>query len=232
MTKIRPLVEVMNDHPGFRPAWEVLKSDVRGACVTIGFDNPKIGKIERVVVCDDDGKPLYDQYRIEEGPKDLSGLRRTNSGAVIVPYYTNGQTYIGLITRFREAVIDPKTGKQGSVVIELPRGLRIAEDGSDSETAIRELGEETGKVAKSIIKIGMTNPNTAFYASGVSVFAVEVDQMAVSSFNPDSKEPILRCEFIPLKLVLGKLADQEIFCSFTQSALSLFTSKMLIKMLE
>ncbi len=48
--KVRKLSEVSQQFPGFHPRW---KTDENG-----GLSNPRFGSVERIVVCDDDGKPI------------------------------------------------------------------------------------------------------------------------------------------------------------------------------
>ncbi len=156
---------------------------------------------------------------------DNSGNIRHKSGAVIVPYYQkNDQLYVGLITMIRERVINPETGNQGSLVIELPSGFGDLGDSSSLETAKRELGEETGKFALRVTKLGDVNPNTAFYvAPSAAVFAIMVDPVGVdyaARFN--NKEPILKCKFYPYSAVHEMVYKQKISCGFTLSGLQLF----------
>lgn len=224
MPKVIKLAEFLRENPDFRPNFQILEETLPdGTRLVTGIEHPKLGKIVRVVLCGDDGIPIYDSCQIEEGPADAEGKRAPSSGAVIVPYFTSNEVYVGLLERVREFVIDPATMKQGNYrVHELPRGFgRLVEMGV--ETAVRELGEETSKVARKLEKIGRVNPNTAFYVTpGVGVYAAEVDQTVISRLRPDSNEPILRCTFFPYGDVRRKIADQEIFCGFSLSGLMLF----------
>ena len=228
MTRIRRLTEVLKEHPSFKPGWRALKESSRDGDVAVGFDNPGFGRVEGVVVCDGEGRPVYDQYQIEEGPADADGKRRKASGAIIVPYYLrDGQVQLGFIVRLREVVRDPATGNQGRESLEFPRGLRNAGDSSDLATAIRELGEEMHGVAKSAERIGGVNPNTAFYVtSGIPVFSVELEPARVRRSSEDAGEHITRSEFMSLKKTFEKVARGEIFCGLTLSALALFTSRI------
>lgn len=224
MAKIRTLSEVLGERPTYRPNFQVLEEtlpdDTR---LVVGIEHPGLGKVERVVLCSDDGNPIYDSYQIEEGPADALGKRAPSSGAIIVPYFNYDELYVGLLERTREFVINPETMKQGNYrVHELPRGFgRLAE--MEGETAIKELGEETSKVARKLEKIGRVNPNTAFYVTpGIGVYAIEVDQTITSHLRPDSKEPILSCNFSPYREIRKKVANQEIFCGLSLSGLMLF----------
>ena len=226
MVKVIAFSDALKEHPNLTPEWNVLTAMVRigdkETKVVTGLENPSRGKIERVAYCKDDGTPIFDSYEIYEGPLDSSGRRK--SGAIIVPYFEDrGITLIGLLRTLRPVVTDPKTGKQGMILTELPRGGGNFADASDEETAKRELGEETGKIAKHVRKIGSVNPNTAYYVtSGISVFEVEVDPTIVDLSLKDKTEPILRCEFIPNTVVGKMIADQQIICGFTLSGLALF----------
>lgn len=224
MGKVERLEDVLRKYPNFKPMWRHLVTEMpEGIFLVTGLENPKYGKVERVVVCKDDGTPLFDQYQIEEGPADEQGRRPYSSGSVIVPYFQQDTVYVGLLNRIRELVIDPKTGKQGSTIaLELPRGFaKLAE--SHEDTAIRELGEETSKVAKKLVKLGRVNPNTAFYVTpGVPIFAAEVDPIVTNYLKHDQREPILKCSFIPYKDVRRKIYNKEIYDGWTLSGLAMF----------
>lgn len=217
---VRPVAEVLKEHGTFNPGWKILRETLRdGREVVTGIENPKFGMVRLVVVCDGNGKPIFDQYQLEEGPAGKDGKRPLTSGGIILPYFRVGETlHVGLIERFREIVYDPVTGLQGVPSLELPRGFSKLSDSSDEAYMRRELGEETGKVALSMRWIGRVNPNTAFYATGVPVLAVEVDPVIRSNLRPDANELILKCDFPPYKDV----QRDKIFCGFTLSAFALF----------
>ncbi len=230
MVRIRTVSEILNEqrqgtHPTFRFGWHTLEERVSdGTSVVTGIENHRFGRVERVVICKDDGSPLYDTYQIEEGPADAQGRRALSSGAVIVPYFVKeNEMYIGLIERVREIVKHPSTAKQGDYVsLELPRGFGSLGEASD-ETAIRELGEETCRVAKGIYRLGRVNPNNAFYTTpGVSVFATQVDPQIVDHTKKDATEPILKCSFYSSEEIDSRILRQEISCGWTLSALKLF----------
>ncbi len=200
--KVEKLDDVIKKNPKFVPEW---KAHPHG-----GLYNPKFGSVERVVIEEDDGKILYDQYQINEVV-----------GAVIIPYYKKGgKLYIGLITQLRCIIREPKTEKQGNVKsIEVPRGFGIVGETSE-KTAIRELGEETSSVIKRLDFIGLINPNTAFYIHiGIPVFAAEVDSDKRSDFKPDAREKILRSHFCNKDEILKKIREKEIFCGISKAAL-------------
>ena len=223
MPKIKRLADVLRENPAFKPGWRHLEETMPdGTMLVTGLENPRFGKVERVVVCRDDGIPLFDQYEIEEGPVNKDGKRALWSGAVIAPFFEDDGLYVGLIERIRELVIDPKTGEQGKYMsTEFPGGISKPSE-TPGETAVRELGEETSKVAKKFYNIGKINPNTAFYVTdGVPVFAAEVDPAIRSHLRPDSNEPILRCKFLPYSDARKKILEQEVYCGWTLSAFTL-----------
>lgn len=224
MVKVEKLTDILRKHPEFKQGWHASEEALpNGTRVVTGLENPKFGIVERVVVCRDDGQPMYDKYQIAEGPVLSDGTRKAS--AVIVPFFREeGTLYLGLIKNLRELAINPETGLQGYVSTEFPRGFANLEDATDEETAKRELGEETGKVAKTINKIGRVNPNTAFYATSLWVYAVEVDPIIKSGFKPDQTEIILKCEFVPYADLRQMVAQQEISCGLSLSALMLFDS--------
>jgi len=204
--KVRKLSDVMKEFPGFHPGW-IQKEDG-------GLENPKFGSVERVVICKDDGNPIFDQYEIWE-----------KGGAIVVPYYFERQIRVGLISLIRVVVADPKTGEQGSVVsVETPRGFSIGEEVA-ATTAIRELGEETQRVVRSLELIGRVNPNTAFYGNfGIPVFAIEVDREKFSNLQPEATEKIFQCTFYTKQEIENLIREQIIFCGLTKSSLMDFFS--------
>lgn len=219
--KIRSLDEVLKNEPDFKPGWESRPDG--------GFENSRLkARVRRVAVCDDEGKPKWDQPQIEE-----------IGGAIIVPYYVLNyenqkkkskfqpvykMPFIGLISQVRPVVRD-EDGEQGKVVnVEVPRGFGIKGETS-KETAIRELGEETGKVVTDLEYIGRINANTTYFVTyGEPIYSAEVDSAKVSSFKPDAKEKILKCEFHEFSEVLKMMREDKIFDGFTEAALMCFTA--------
>ncbi len=203
--KVKNLLEVMKENTEFIPSWKELKGG--------GLHNPHFGSAERIVICEDDGTPIFDQYQVVE-----------RGGAIIVPYYFKDDNQedilIGMNTCIRAVVADPKTGEQGNLrSIEIPRGFGIGEE-EDSKAAVRELGEETQYVVQRLELIGHANANTAFYKNyGISTFAALIDPNCLGKFIPDSKEKILSCDFYSVEEVKKMLNDNKIFCALTKSAL-------------
>lgn len=238
MSKIRELWEVLSEQQElikqgklkpeqvFKPGWEVLEKELSdGTKVFAGYENRRFGKVRPVVVCRDDGTPIFDQYDIEEGPANQESKRALVSGAVIVPHFFDSRDpYVGLIDRTREVVRNPQTGEQGYGAIELPRGFsRLAEVPED--TATRELGEETASVARKVFKLGgmgYSNANTAFHNGFYWIFGAEVDPAIRSHLRPDARELILKCTFHPYPDVRRMVDRGDIYCNFTNGALMRF----------
>lgn len=220
---VRRLADVLKERSDFTPQWQVRTETLPSGQITFtGLENPKIGKIERVVISKPDGTPIYDQYHIEEGPADKDGKRSPAQGAIVVPWYIEGrEVQVGLITAFRSAPRDLVTGEKGIMSREIPRGIGGITE-ADTEIAKRQLGEETGKVAIEVVRLGHINPNTAFYSTGSTAFALKVDPAIKSALRPDSKEPIMRSAFEPYSAVRAMIGRDEIICGWSLSALAKF----------
>ncbi|OQX70818.1 hypothetical protein B6D52_03400 [Candidatus Parcubacteria bacterium 4484_255] len=204
--KVKKLLEFMKENTKFIPSWKELKGG--------GLSNPHFGSVERVVVCEDDGTPIFDQYQVVD----------EKGGAIIVPYYFKDNNpkniFIGLNTCVRAVVADLKTGEQGNLKsIEIPRGFGVGNE-EDSSAAIRELGEETQNVVKKLELIGYANANTAYFKNyGISTFAALVDPDSLGKFTPDPNEKILSCNFYSVEEIKKMLNNNKIFCALTKSAL-------------
>jgi len=199
--KSKTLKDVLDENPEYKPGWVWNPKSKT-------LDNPRFGSVEQIVVCNDDNKPIWDQYQIKEG-----------SGAIVVPYYSKeGKTYIGFILAERPVVAE------GINSLELPRGFsNISED--SKETVKRELLEETGRKAIITEYIGLINANTAFYATNIPVYAVEVDLSKPEEIKTDGFEKILKAEFIETSEAIEKIKKDEIICGLTKAALLQFLAK-------
>jgi len=225
--KLIKLSDVLEKHPEFTPKWKGIEEIVGDKKVLVGIDNPGFGRIEMWVHCKDDGSPAYDQPIITEGAADNEGKRKTASGAIVIPYYftNNDDVKVGLIQQDRKVVKDPVSDASGYLSWELPRGFGKLSEASYL-TATRELGEETSKVAKQVHRLGNAkagvNANTAFYSTHITVWAAEVDLNIESHLKPDSKEPILKCDFLPYKQIRDMVYEGQIICGLSLAGLTLF----------
>ena len=112
-------------------------------------------------------------------PEGYDGfIIRERGGAVTLPYMIDpdGQIYVGLVSEYRPTMGEERT-------LNAPRGMAEAGESHD-DTAVRELGEETGYQAKKTrmaeLATGL-NLNSTFFdnsraeQAGVSIYAFRVD---------------------------------------------------------
>ncbi len=209
--KIRPLEDVLKEHPKFEPKWT--KKDDKL------LENKNYGSVKHVVVCDDEGKPIYDQIELREQP-----------GSIAVPYFFDRVYHLGVIEKPRRIIEDPTTGEQGTTIsTEFPMGFANKGETSE-ETARRELSEETNAVIRTITYLGSINPLPAYYAVQRSneVFAAEIDQAKLEEIlsrglsKEAQKEGIVNARYVSIYEVRDLINSGEIFCGLTQSALAKF----------
>lgn len=192
--KVKTIEDVLKGDSNYKPEWESLPYG--------GMENPKFGKVEHVVVCNENETPLYDQYIIHE-----------KEGAVILPFERqSGIVRVGLITRNRHA--------SGKNYVEVPRGFGIGSE-TTYETAIRELFEETGLKAKgNIIVLGRINPNNAFYKTDFPVAVVELDKIKAKSCpSTDPAEFINNIKAYRFSEIQKLQRDGLLECGITKAAL-------------
>lgn len=102
-----------------------------------------------------------------------------------------------------------------SITLEFPAGM--VDPGEDkSNTAKRELLEETGYKAGSIKLIGCINPNPAFMTNKTSTFLAE-DLNLVSDQNLDEHEEI-EVVYVPVKEFEDKIGGDEVNSAITIQA--------------
>lgn len=209
--KIRSLTEIKAEDKNFAAGWQMDEK-------TGKLWNPRFGSVEQIVVCNDEGSPLYDQFQIIE-----------KKGVIIVPYYYGPQNeiFIGLITCVRPIVSDHETGVQGQVrSIEVPKGFSL--DGeTPSQTAVRELEEETGYAAQELGLIGFVNPHTSYCKNyGIPIYRALINKNLLCKPHPESEEMIQQCAFHPMEEILIMVRTGQIFCGLTKAALLNFLAEM------
>jgi 8-oxo-dGTP pyrophosphatase MutT (NUDIX family) len=190
--RIEPLREYLRRNPEYAPAWRYRGWEL---------SNPDFARFEQVVVLRD-GRPLWDQVAIRE-----------RAGAVAVPY---------LLEPLRMGLVEvprPVAGLRTS--LEFPRGFgRPGEPGD--EAALRELAEEAGWGARALSRIGRINPNTAFYATEIDVWAVLADPASAGA--PGGGKEARRAFFVPFAS-FWKMAERGcIRCGVTLAAAALFAA--------
>jgi 8-oxo-dGTP pyrophosphatase MutT (NUDIX family) len=146
---LKTLKEVLKDYPEYQKEWNF---DGK-------IENKKgFGSINSVVVCDDNGKPIYDTYYLEE-----------KKGVSVIPYdIKNGKVRVGLIKEKRILA--------GKKYISIPRGFR--EKGEKKEDAAkRELLEEAGLRSLEIKEISQSNPDTVHSKKSSPLFVIKVKDL-------------------------------------------------------
>jgi len=194
---IESIEDVKFEHPDFKLQWIGHQYG--------GMENPNFGKIEHIVACDVEGKPLFDQYIITE-----------NSGAIVIPWdEQNGNVRIGLVTQYRFV--------PAREYVEAVRGFG-KENETATETAYRELFEETGLKAGDVKIIGRINPNTAFYTTDIPVVAAKVSKIEeLANCGGDGFVEKIK-KVAPFDL--SELWHLEMECGLTTAAIFKFTNAL------
>lgn len=211
--KVKLLSDVKRTHSSFEPTWEEEEG---------GIYHPNFASIRHVVICKDDGEPLWDQLELRE-----------QSGSIIVPYFVSkGVYYLGVVEQGRPIIENPLTNQQGDVIsIEFPRGFAAYKGENLEEIARRELTEETQSVIKELKYLGSINPLTSFYVTQKvnEVFAANVISDEVVRLKEREglskeaeKEQIISSEYIPLLTLYGLIKSGKMFCGLSQAALTKF----------
>jgi 8-oxo-dGTP pyrophosphatase MutT (NUDIX family) len=162
-----PLTEALRLFPKFTPQWQPHHPE----CLdppSVALGDPKHGVVRHIVVVETDPtdqpiKPLWDQWRIEEGP-----VGRDFPGTIIVPFYFNSAELISIV------LISHPRPIRGSVALEFPQGL-VEGTESISENAARELKEETGLDAATIYELQEICAEPDWFPRGTQVVAARVD---------------------------------------------------------
>ncbi|MBI5864795.1 MAG: NUDIX hydrolase [Planctomycetes bacterium] len=126
------------------------------------------------------------------------------AGVAVLPVM--GDT-VGLVRQFRYPV--------GAFMWEIPRGFG---DSHDPEVdARRELLEETGRSADSLIALGVVHPNTGILASAVSLFAAVITR-DVDAMKSGTQE-VTDFRWFSRSDVLNKVGDGTLTDAFTIAAI-------------
>lgn len=204
--KLERLSSAQAAHPEFEPRWRPADRDILA-------ENPEYGAILHVAVCDEQGRPVYDQPAWAEPV-----------GAIVVPVRQDGLLALVLRRRAIPAAADETAAhptedlsRHGRVSIELPRGFGRPGEPLE-ETARRETEEETGHQVESITRIGECNANTGLFLNNIPIFEARLGARGVST-RFDEQEPIEGLVFLSLGETLDRVRRGEIVCALTQAAL-------------
>ncbi len=129
----------------------------------------------------------------------------------ILPVTTDGQ--LVMVKQFRFGVHAP--------TLETPGGL--VEKNDPFDTAVRELEEETGYVAREMISLGSVHPNPAMLTNRCHVF-LALDAVKEKPLNLEPSEDIT-VHLFPLRDVPKMIQDGEISHAIVAAALFLLWAK-------
>jgi len=108
----------------------------------------------------------------------------------------------------------------GGITMEFPGGVADEDDKTPEETAYRELLEETGYKAGTIVNMGSFNPNPALFSNKVS-FCIAENLVNTNKLTLDEDE-CLTYERVPIKEVFENLGKGEYIHAFLGTALMLY----------
>ena len=162
----RPLSEVLQEHPDFVPHWVSVGSS---------FVNERYGSVDHVVVCSQDGKPLYDRFVNNDKP-----------GTFVLPYdqTDSGIVRVGLTWQFREI--------HQADFLSVPGGFyNPGEESMDA--AERILAEDTRLVLYEVEDLGIS------ICSPVSYGTIDRILLARCSEIPEVEDVLVATETVNIK---------------------------------
>ena len=170
----------------------------------------KFGKVEDVMVTDENGNPLFNRPRYHEAPN-----------VNVIAWGKNlqtGQIRVALLTEERPHALHPENPSSDVSLKfqQIPMGFlnkllgkKEAERLESAKAgAIREVGEETG--ASAIIDVTQPpfpyhNPSPSFVATWSQLFFVRVDLSKIEQLKLERDEAIFRAEYVPLEELYGRI---------------------------
>lgn len=193
-------------------------------------------QVLHVVICNDDGVPMWDQF-----------LHWENGGAITLPVNSKGQ--IGLIEIERPVQRENRpfqlVGRSkdvdaqvlvnlGRKCLEAPRGM-ASKNEKPGETAAREAEEELGRVILAKQYVGCLIANSTFDPRLLHGYIVQVNEKRKSSLPKDVNEKIFKVDWYdPLEVaqMLQMGPECPIVCSFTKAQLAHFFAARWLEQLE
>lgn len=153
-------------------------------------------------------KVYFDHVQFPDGRKGRYNRIVESDGRAGVAVLPLMGDQVGLVRQYRYPV--------GAFVWEIPRGFG---DSHDSEAeARRELLEETGRSADSLIALGVVHPNTGILASAVSLFAAVITRDVVDAMKSRTQE-VTEFRWLSRSDVLNKVGDGTLTDVFTIAAI-------------
>ena len=195
----------------------------------------RYGKVEAIVVADNEGKPIFDRPAYYEAPhvNVVAWGRQERTGEV----------RIAVITEERPHVLHPEMPEKeiSLTFAQIPMGFmekligktELVQLEIGKQAAIREVEEETGaSVIRGFSRPACPyhNPNPTFVATWASLYFIEVDLKLIGKLKPEKNEPIFKAEYLSIPELLARIRegqdqDGAIFRGCTSlSALMIFFS--------
>ena len=149
--------------------------------------------------------------RISSGPDGQKGtyiVNETHDWVIVIP-------------KHEENFLMVKQWRHGekALSIEFPGG--VIDDGESPEQgAVRELKEETGASAKTLVHLGTMNPNPALFSNKVHVFLA--DGLEFSGTQNLDDDEFLKYKELPVKEVYSKMGSPEYPHALMMAALGLY----------
>ena len=191
--KLRSIDDVLKEFPDFKSEWKIQENG--------DLLSKLAGRLMHRVICDDNGKPLYDKYVIQERP-----------GVIIIPYdIKDGVVRVGLIQEERPVA--------GEIYFQAPMG-GIEEGENFVDAARRELFEETGLQAVDYRVIGESNHNPVFFTDKDPIVVACCDEIKErSDIEKVGTENIIGIKPYTFKELIQLQHDNKLICGITKGAL-------------
>ncbi len=184
---------------------------------------PSIKLIEkRLVYSEPENKWVKVYFDLVQFPNGQTGRYNrilegeTGKGVAIIPIDADGK--IGLISIYRYPISKWQW--------EIPRGFWEQEQ-TGTENSKRELLEETGYIAESLVKIGDFFPNSGILSTCIEVYCAR--QLTKQGGNIDPEEAISRVQFFSTEKITKMVCNGDITDGITLASFSLAKEKRIIK---
>lgn len=119
--------------------------------------------------------------------------------------------HVVMVRQFRHGIRD--------LTLEVPAGLMDAADDSPAEAAVRELREETGYAADTLMPLGVVHPNPAILNNRCHMFVAREVRCAGAPCWDETEE--IRVETVPLERIPKLIRDGEVANALTVVAFHL-----------